>query len=96
MEVFVGTSGWFYDWNLSRSLDWFLENSGLNAIELNMSFYRFPFPNQIKGWVRKGQDLRWAIKVSRWITHRKKFRDCIDIWDRFRELFKPMDKFFCN
>jgi uncharacterized protein YecE (DUF72 family) len=39
MELFVGTSGWFYSWNPDGSFDWFCRFSGLNAVELNMSFY---------------------------------------------------------
>ena len=62
-----------YSWNEGGSLEWFCENSGLNAVELNMSFYKFPFPNQVKGWARKGSRLRWAIKVNRLIAHDRKF-----------------------
>ncbi|MEM4061454.1 MAG: DUF72 domain-containing protein, partial [Desulfurococcaceae archaeon] len=29
MEVYVGTSGWLYDWNEGASLDWYVEESGL-------------------------------------------------------------------
>jgi uncharacterized protein YecE (DUF72 family) len=92
MQVFVGTSGWFYDWNLERSLDWYIKYSNLNAVELNASFYRFPFPNQIKGWAKKGKSLRWVVKVNRLITHRYRFKDCLDIWKDFRDRFEPLDK----
>lgn len=94
MEVFVGTSGWFYNWNKDKSLEWFVKNSKLNAIELNASFYRFPFPNQIKSWAIKGKALRWAIKVNRLITHVHKFnKEGLKIWKRFYELFKPLDPY---
>ena len=49
-KFFIGTSGWYYDWNKEKTLDWYIENSNFNVIELNASFYRFPFPNHIKGW----------------------------------------------
>ncbi len=75
MKIFVGTSGWYYDWNNTKSLDWYIENSGLNAIELNASFYRFPFPNQIKSWAKKGKSLKWVVKVNRLITHQYKFSE---------------------
>jgi len=92
MEIYVGTSGWLYDWNEDGTLDWFVENSGLNAIELNASFYRFPYKNQVISWSRRGSSLRWAIKVHRSITHlRKLSSDAINTWFNFRELFKPMD-----
>ncbi len=92
MRVFVGTSGWFYDWNPERSLDWFVARAGLNAIELNASFYRFPFPAQIKSWAKKGAGLRWAVKVSRLITHTHCFNPpAPELWKRFSELFAPLD-----
>ena len=64
MKFFVGTSGWMYDWNEESSLDWYVKNSRLNAIELNASFYRFPFPNQVKHWAVAGKSLSWAVKVE--------------------------------
>lgn len=94
VKIFVGTCGWYYDWNEGRSLDWYVKNSGLNAVELNASFYRFPFPNQIKGWVRKGKDLRWSIKVNRLVTHQYKFdKRALESWKKFKKLFEPLDKF---
>ncbi|MQK95352.1 DUF72 domain-containing protein, partial [Escherichia coli] len=42
MDIFVGTSGWAYSWNIGGSLQWYSDNTDLNAIELNASFYRFP------------------------------------------------------
>jgi uncharacterized protein YecE (DUF72 family) len=92
MDVFVGTSGWYYEWNKKKNLDWFVQNSGLNTVELNASFYRFPFPNQIKSWNLKGAGLRWSIKVHRSITHWRKFSEsALDAWSNFRDLFEPMD-----
>ncbi|AGF98229.1 Hypothetical protein MmTuc01_2957 [Methanosarcina mazei Tuc01] len=67
MDAFVGTSGWYYEWNKKKNLDWFVENSGLNSVELNASFYRFPFPGNVFG------------------------ESALEIWENFRELFKPMD-----
>ncbi|MCX7994338.1 MAG: DUF72 domain-containing protein [candidate division WOR-3 bacterium] len=94
MEIFVGTSGWYYDWNEDLTLDWYINNSGLNAIELNASFYRFPFPNQIKSWTKKGNRLRWAIKVNRLITHQYKFSpEAFKTWERFFSLFSPLEEF---
>lgn len=93
MHFFVGTSGWYYDWNEELTLDWYIKNSNLNAIELNASFYRFPFPNQIKSWAKKGKGLHWAIKVHRFITHQYKFSDkALDVWQRFFNLFSPLEE----
>jgi uncharacterized protein YecE (DUF72 family) len=92
LEVYVGTSGWLYDWNEGASLDWYIEESGLNAIELNASFYRFPFRNQVASWSRKGVGLRWSIKVHRSITHTRKMSEkALDTWFKFHDLFRVMD-----
>lgn len=92
MDAFVGTSGWYYEWNKKKNLDWFVENSGLNSVELNASFYRFPFPGNIKNWGEKGKGLRWSVKVHRSITHWRQFSEsALEIWENFRGLFKPMD-----
>ena len=92
MNVYVGTSGWRYPWNEGRSLDWYVEHSGLNAVELNASFYRFPFSSYVKSWSKKGKGLRWAVKVHRSITHLSRFGDkAYDAWKRLWELFERMD-----
>ncbi|MEM1596373.1 MAG: DUF72 domain-containing protein [Desulfurococcaceae archaeon] len=92
MEIYVGTSGWLYDWNEGASLDWYVEESGLNAVELNASFYRFPYRNQVKTWSIKGKNLKWSIKVHRSITHMRKFSEkSINTWNKFFDLFKAMD-----
>ncbi|MEM2178376.1 MAG: DUF72 domain-containing protein [Candidatus Methanomethylicaceae archaeon] len=94
MKVYVGTSGWFYDWNIDGTLDWYVKNSKLNAIELNASFYRFPFPNQIYSWAKKGIGLRWSIKVNKLITHVKRLKeDSLKIWNKFKKLFDPMESY---
>lgn len=92
LECYVGTSGWFYSWNEGGSLDWYVSNSGLNAVELNASFYRFPYPNMVKSWAGKCGGLRWSVKVNRLVTHTFKFNDrAFDSWEKFRNLFKPLD-----
>ena len=92
MKIYIGTSGWTYDWN-PDGFRWYAENANLNAVELNASFYRFPFPNQIKSWIKRSKDIRWAIKVHRSITHYRKFsKKSLEIWQKFYKLFKPMDE----
>ncbi len=68
VEVFVGTSGWSYDWN-PDGFKWYARFSGLNAVELNASFYRLPYKSMAVGWSRVGRGFRWAIKVHRMVTH---------------------------
>jgi uncharacterized protein YecE (DUF72 family) len=92
MNAFFGTSGWSYGWNRGGNLDWYLRNSGLNAVELNARFYRFPYTNQVAGWAGKGTELRWCIKVHRFVTHQYKFNDTArEIWQKFLDLFRPLD-----
>jgi uncharacterized protein YecE (DUF72 family) len=92
LEVFIGTSGWAYSWNEGGTLEWYQQATGFPAIELNMSFYRFPFPNQVKSWARRGAGLRWCVKVHRLITHRYRFNDnAIAAWPRFAGLYAPLD-----
>jgi uncharacterized protein YecE (DUF72 family) len=91
-ETYIGTSGWSYDWNLGNSLEWYITESRLNAIELNMSFYRFPYPNMIKSWATKGNNLAWVIKVHRSITHFQKLnQNAIESFQRFKTLFAPLE-----
>lgn len=92
IKLYVGTSGWSYDWNLGKSFDWYIKNSQLNSVELNSSFYRFPLKNQVLSWRRKGYSIRWSIKVHRSITHVFKLGEkALNIWFNLYDLFKPMD-----
>ncbi len=92
MKIFVGTSGWYYSWNKEKNLDWYVKHSSLNSVELNASFYRFPFPSYVKSWIQRGKTLKWSIKVNRLITHRYRFNEkSYDIWEKFRDLFNPME-----
>ncbi len=92
MEVHVGTSGWAYAWNRGGSLAWFAEQSGLDAIELNASFYGFPSEKSVLSWADAGSGLRWSIKVNRSVTHRHRFNEkAVAVWERFRERFLPLD-----
>ncbi len=93
MKIFVGTSGWSYSWN-PDGFKWYAKNSKLNAVELNSSFYRYPFPAYVKSWAENGKNLRWAIKVNKTITHFYKFNEkAYEKWKSFKRLFMPLDKF---
>lgn len=92
IRVYVGTSGWNYFWNKGKSLDWYIKNTGFNAVELNMSFYRFPFPSLPKHWAKIGSNIAWSIKVNQIITHRMRFSEkSLRTWEKFRRLFEPME-----
>jgi len=94
MDLFIGTSGWSYDWNEGKSLEWYVNQTGLNSIELNMSFYRYPNSKMVKSWLKNGKNLSWIIKVHRFITHYKKLgKDSYENFIRFRNIFKPLEKY---
>lgn len=95
MGFFVGTSGWSYSWN-PDGFKWYVNYSGLNAVELNSSFYRYPYPSYVVGWARRTKvaGIRWAVKVNRLITHTYMLSDrAVRWWVRFKELFKPLDPY---
>jgi len=95
LEIFVGTSGWLYDWNEGQSFEWYAKYSRLNAVELNSSFYRYPFPSQVKGWARRSlpRRIRWAVKVHRSITHYRRLTGkALEYWYRFHRLFSPLEE----
>lgn len=92
VEIYVGTSGWLYNWNRGRSLDWYVKYSGLNAVELNSSFYRLPKPKVVNSWVNKASALRWSIKAYRYISHVAKLSgNALKEWRKMIELFKPLN-----
>jgi len=68
VKIYVGTSGWSYSWN-PDGFKWYVRESGLNAVELNSSFYRLPYRSMVLGWSRVSHGIRWAIKVHRMVTH---------------------------
>lgn len=93
MEIFVGTSGWSNPlWN-PNGLSWYTENSGLNAVELNMSFYQLPTVEQVESWAQEGKSLSWSVKINRSVTHFFRFNEiAFERFLEFKELFKALDK----
>jgi len=83
MIYYMGTSGWSYtDWkerfypaDLSQK-DWLLFYAQhFNSVEINMTFYRFPKPETLKGWLNKTPaDFSFTLKANRRITHLRKLK----------------------
>ncbi len=47
-----------------------------NTVELNVTFYRFPKPADLKNWfIRSPDKFRFAVKAPRLITHYKRFHN---------------------
>ncbi|PMQ02259.1 MAG: hypothetical protein CBR30_00975 [Dictyoglomus sp. NZ13-RE01] len=94
MQVYIGTSGWSYFWNPKKNLQWYVDNTPFNAVEVNSTFYRFPFESYIKSWSKFGDRLRFVIKVHRSITHIHKLNEqAKGDWQKFKGYFEPLDNF---
>lgn len=85
--VYIGTSGYSYDWwrgvfypeKLSKS-KWFeyYENH-FSTVELNVTFYRLLSLSSFEGWRKKARrGFLFSLKGSRFITHVKKLKDVKD------------------
>ena len=83
-EVRIGTSGWHYkhwrgpfypdDLAASRMLTWYRER--FDTVEINNSFYRLPSPETFTAWREATPaGFSFAVKASRYITHRKKLHE---------------------
>lgn len=83
-RVEVGTSGWSYDhWDglfypeelpRSRWFDHYGER--FSVVEVNYSFYRLPSESVIASWRNKAPEgFKYAMKGSRYITHRLRLKD---------------------
>lgn len=83
----IGCSGWTYDdWagsfypegvRAKDRLAWYA--SRFDTTEVNGSFYRLPSEKTVAAWAEAAPaGFLFAWKVSRFITHNKKLRDCED------------------
>ena len=83
MIYHLGTSGWsyagwkgrFYPDELSQK-EWFpYYVQHFNTVEINMTFYRFPKPETLRGWLGKvPEQFKFTLKANRQITHYKKIK----------------------
>jgi uncharacterized protein YecE (DUF72 family) len=66
----------FYPKGLAQSKWFSYYTQYFNTLELNVTFYRFPTINSLKGWYDKAPaQFSFSAKVPRPITHFKKFED---------------------
>jgi uncharacterized protein YecE (DUF72 family) len=89
-ELRIGCSGWTYkDWTGPfyppgtkdrERLEYY--STRFDTAEINASFYRLPSEATVEGWARRAPPgFVFAWKVSRYITHNKKLKDCADSVD---------------
>jgi uncharacterized protein YecE (DUF72 family) len=80
----IGCSGFYYkSWKEKfypsglpqrRWFEYYCEH--FNTVELNVTFYRFPKPDDLKGWFdRSPDDFKFTVKAPRLITHYKRFHN---------------------
>jgi uncharacterized protein YecE (DUF72 family) len=90
----IGTSGWVYrDWRehvYPRGLPqraWLHHLSRrFSTIEINASFYRLPAPDTFERWAAEvPADFVFSVKMSRYLTHLRRFRDPGEPLRRFWE-----------
>jgi len=83
----IGCSGWIYkDWKGPfypagtkdrERLEYYATR--FDTAEINASFYRLPSESMVEAWrERAPAGFTYAWKVSRFITHNKKLKDCAD------------------
>jgi len=91
-DYHIGTSGWHYDhWRgrfypegLSKR-KWLEFYTGhFTTVELNNSFYRLPSEAAFGTWYDSSPShFKFAVKVSRFITHIKRLKDADEAVDKF-------------
>jgi len=97
-RLHIGTSGWHYDhWAgpfypselpKRRWLSFYARH--FRCVEVNSSFYGLPSPSTIQGWAdQTPEEFLFAVKASRYITHRKKLKDSADAVRRFVDAIGP-------
>lgn len=98
-RIAVGTSGWSYDhWagsfypeGLARS-KWLRHYAAAYpTVEINATFYRLPRRSAVEGWrAAVPPGFSFAVKASRYITHRLRLRDSAGAVDRFLGALEPL------
>jgi len=98
-SVYIGTSGWsykgwekhFYAGNLPRHRQFEFYSTQFPTVEINLTFYRLPTPNMVKGWREKAPEgFVYAVKGSRFITHMKKLTNLDGAVRRYFARIRPL------
>jgi len=98
-HLHIGTSGWSYKhWSglfypegvkPAKYLEYYVTE--FDCVELNASFYRIPNVKTVEGWARRTPvSFRFCVKMSQFITHRKKLVDVAEPLGRFLAVFDPL------
>jgi uncharacterized protein YecE (DUF72 family) len=97
-DVHIGCSGWSYpDWRgrlypkglpQHRWLEAYAES--FDTVEVNNTFYRLPSPTAVEGWVEQSpKGFRFAVKVSRYVTH---VRRLTAVESGIKRFYEPLER----
>lgn len=101
MELRIGTSGWHYKHWRERYYPASLTPQHMlrfyaqdfDSVEINNSFYRLPSDQAMDKWrLCTPVDFRFAVKGSRYITHRKKLADPESALTRFMPIVDRLER----
>lgn len=92
VRYYIGTSGWHYDdWRgrfypekmpKTQWLEFYARH--FPTLELNNTFYRLPTEEAFRKWYESSpKGFVFAVKVSRYITHIKRLKDCAEEINNF-------------
>lgn len=102
-KIYLGTSGWAYkDWGklffpktLPPSEQLAYLAAHFNSVEINATFYRLQPPKNFETWRKKTpKGFRFAVKVSRYITHIERMKGVRQAWKRFLKTTLPLKEKF--
>lgn len=98
-KAYIGTSGWSYaHWKENfypqevKSKEWLpYYATHFSTVEVNSTFYHLPLLSTTRKWFSEvPDDFLFSIKISRYITHQKRLKDCKDALDLFYQHIKPL------
>jgi len=100
-KYYIGTSGWvyahwrdvFYPPKLPQP-KWLEFYTGhFSTVELNNSFYRLPSEQAFSNWrATSPEGFRYAVKVSRFITHIKRLKDVAEPVETFLQRARHLNE----
>lgn len=99
VTAFVGTSGWVYrswrgrfypaDAHPGRWLE--LYARAFATVEVNATFYRLPPTTMVEGWAKRTPaDFRFAVKMSRLVTHVRRLGEVGPAIETFLTTMAPL------
>jgi uncharacterized protein YecE (DUF72 family) len=100
-KYYIGTSGWvyphwrdvFYPPKLPQSKWLEFYTRYFSTVELNNSFYRLPSEQVFSNWrATSPEGFRYAVKVSRFITHIKRLKDVAEPIETFLQRARHLNE----